>query len=143
MSTPARLRVWTEERIAGLIEMTKSGLSQAAIARVMGMTKNQIVGALDRARRNGEDVEFNCGYAVKRRRTLEARGELPPVKPEPASAIRDEWFVGGCRWIDADPRDPDWRWCGKPLVKGSAYCAEHLRRTGSGVFLPRVKLPRG
>jgi len=136
----SRPPMWTEDRVAGLAAMTKAGLSQAAIARVIGVTKNQVVGALARARKYGRiDVEFNCPYMVAKRRTLEMRER----SPKPASVIRDEWFAGGCRWIDADPRDPDWRWCGEPLAPGSAYCRKHLARTGSGIFVKPVRLPRG
>ena len=34
----------------------------------------------------------------------------------------------GCRWIEADPREPSAKWCGCRRVPWRSWCAEHLRR---------------
>lgn len=34
----------------------------------------------------------------------------------------------GCRWIDGDPRSPDWRFCQKATAPGRSYCPHHAER---------------
>lgn len=43
-----------------------------------------------------------------------------------------------CRWIEGDVLfDLDWRYCGKPKLSGSSYCAEHAEIATPGLRLCR------
>jgi hypothetical protein len=34
-----------------------------------------------------------------------------------------------CQWIDGDPLQPGWDYCGKPVMQpGMAWCREHYER---------------
>lgn len=35
---------------------------------------------------------------------------------------------GGCRWVEGDPRQPGWSWCGAPAMSGQAWCEAHHAR---------------
>lgn len=34
----------------------------------------------------------------------------------------------GCSWIDGDPHEPAWKYCGARRLRGSSYCESHQRR---------------
>lgn len=44
---------------------------------------------------------------------------------------------GRCLWPHGDPRQPGFRWCGKPAAgAGQPYCAEHETRARNGGAKP-------
>ncbi len=82
--------------------------SGGQLARLLGMTRNQVLGQLHRA-----------GISL-------ARGDGQPLA-KPHARVD----ATGCRFMidNGDGcRDPNWRWCGKKEQPGSAYCPAHHAR---------------
>lgn len=48
--------------------------------------------------------------------------------PEPAPLGADAIAPRGCKWIDGDPREPGWTWCGEPTAPGESWCPSHRMR---------------
>lgn len=111
-----RTPMWTMQRQTELAELMERGFTTSAAARAMGLTKNQVIGALSRNRWISRDSSRANGYKA------------------PYAAVEPNRLGGGCRWIESDPiTDPAWTFCGAELTRNiaglpSSYCAEHHRR---------------
>ena len=101
--------VWTGERVAELRRLWDEGLSTAEIGRRLGVSKNAVVG---KAHRLG----------------------LPPRQSPIRRAPRPVVSMPGptCQWPFGDPGDPDFHFCGKRVLPGKPYCAEHHARAYIG-----------
>lgn len=98
---------WTDEQIEELNRLWNEGLPTSEIGRLLGTTKNAVVG---KAHRLG----------------LTKRQSPIKKKPEEKQVIRlRELRAGMCSWPIGEPGTPDFHFCGKPAVAGKPYCAEH------------------
>lgn len=113
MSYPAP--VWTSERKAQLFEAIRNGLSTAAAAERFEVSKNAVIGALDRAIKRGDFVpppsqgQRHWRNEMKRpQKTVEEVREamedwrkidaMPMPEPPPEHPVPK-----GCRWIFGEP----------------------------------------
>lgn len=128
---------WTEEKIAELQALLKTGIPYSKIAARLSaawkirVTKNMIVGA---ASRNG--------YSRKRIKKVAIR---KPVVVKPVAVKKKVRFVpvvenirGTCQYIEGEPADRNF--CGAPAVRDTGiphaapvWCEKHLRL----VYVPR------
>lgn len=128
---------WTEEKIAELHALLKTGIAYSKIAARLSaawkvrVTKNMIVGA---ANRNGYSRKRIKKVAIKR-----------PVVVKPVAAKKKVRFVplvenikGTCQYIEGEPADRNF--CGAPAVRDTGiphaapvWCEKHLRL----VYVPR------
>jgi hypothetical protein len=114
---------WTEERIAELRHLlTVEGLSAKAAARVMGTTKNSIVG---KARRVGiafvREPFSGGGWDARMARREQWRAEMKQ------HALQAEHASRGCRFIAGEPKGVHTEFCGADRLPGKSWCAEHHR----------------
>lgn len=99
-----QIPTWTPERVTHLGELFTAGFSTAEIGRRMGITKNAVIGRLNRT-----------GLT---RRTPEA---LAPESYNPFAGIgRND-----CVWPLGQPLEPGFRFCGARALFERPYCAEH------------------
>lgn len=160
-----RIMGWTPELIKDLKKHWKRGLTTGEIGRLIGMSKNAVVGKAHRLglesrpspikRTKAETVKAPKPAAVK---TVKPKKIEPVIKEidmievepvvEPAKKVVKKKSSGkgvklvdlkpsSCRWPEGDPKDPDFHFCGKEAVPGKAYCAEHCDVAYSGVFKAR------
>lgn len=128
---------WTEEKIAELQALLKTGIPYSKIAARLSaawkirVTKNMIVGA---ANRNGYSRKRIKKVAIKK-----------PVVVKPVAVKKKVRFVpvvenirGTCQYIEGEPADRNF--CGAPAVRDTGiphaapvWCEKHLRR----VYVPR------
>ncbi len=101
--------VWTEEAIAKTLAMLDDGSTTSNVAVTLGVTKNSVIGALNRR-----------GVSIKKEHAL----------LDSAMETRLGWperMAGGCRWVLGDP-GTTWRWCSEPTATvAGPYCEEHRR----------------
>jgi GcrA cell cycle regulator len=114
---------WTSDRVAELEALRAQGMSTAAIGRRMGITKNAVVGKINRDAMRSRDVKSQ----LKSKST-----------PKPKSRSVVPWSYpphGGCHWPEGDPSDPNFHFCGAPVITpGRLYCEEHVRRASGPKF---------
>lgn len=110
---------WNEWRINGLIAGWGAGLSVSEIAKVVGLTRNAVIGKAHRMGLAGRPSP------IKRKPRDNAPDHLRPVQRV-------------CEWPSGHPGDPDYSECGKPLWKHTAYCEEHYARSRQRVRLPKA-----
>lgn len=125
---------WTEERVAELARLWESGYSASAIGRILGVSKNAVVGKAHRLRlaTRPSPIRHERRTPVRRRIPMLARpAELRPAPlpaPEPRWIVRRDGKGPNCLWPLGDPKDEDFHFCGAPAVEGKPYCPVHCAR---------------
>lgn len=101
---------WTDDQIKELIRLWDQGLPTSEIGRLLGTTKNAVVG---KAHRMG----------------LSKRQSPIHKKVEVSRVIRlSELRAGMCCWPIGEPGTADFRFCGKTAVPSKPYCPEHCAK---------------
>lgn len=102
---------WTDAEDEQLRRLYSSSLTARQIGDLLGgLSKNSVIG---RANRLG---------LGQRKPSADDRTATPPV-----AQIGELGRARGCQWIDGDPLQPGWSFCGERLKEGSrfSYCANH------------------
>jgi GcrA cell cycle regulator len=95
---------WTDERVDVLKQLWSEGKTASQIASVLGITRNAVIGKAHR-------------IGVSRRPS--------PIKRRKPGATILELTDRMCKWPIGDPRDSDFRFCGKQTANGLPYCHDH------------------
>jgi len=139
---------WTEERVAELMRLWEAGRSASEIGRLLGVSKNSVVGKAHRMKLKARPSPIKRGSTPQVRRVAMAPMPKPVVRVEPvakqvqeriaapapvqrpARAVHRSAGKGGpsCLWPIGDPGDQDFHFCGEPAVAGKPYCDEHCAR---------------
>lgn len=138
---------WTEERVAELMRLWEAGRSASEIGRLLGVSKNSVVGKAHRMKLKARPSPIKRGVAPAIRRTAPPPMARPavqvqpapkqiqtrPVAPAPAqramgTVARANGKGPNCLWPIGDPGDRDFHFCGAPAVAGKPYCDEHCAR---------------
>jgi GcrA cell cycle regulator len=142
---------WTVERVEELKACFGEGLSCSAIAAQIGVSRNAVIGKLNRlglARPRSTPARDPDA----KRPAWRARGgasnitrifsqhrilvELPPEPPGGAEVVSIhagrgcsllELSEGKCRWPVSEPNARDFCFCGNAQVEGLPYCVGHAR----------------
>lgn len=151
---------WTPELIKELKKLWKKGLTTGEIGRVIGMSKNAVVGKAHRLGLESRPSPIKREEAPKKEkasRVIKKVTKPAPKKEQPAAVETAEPVKAvkktksgknkgvklvdlkptSCRWPEGDPKDPDFHFCGKEAVPGKSYCEEHCAVAYSGVFKAR------
>ena len=149
---------WTDERIELLKGRFEAGLSCREIAADIGVSRNAVIGKLNRlnlTRENGDARSLARQGAAKRSRPkaaprlqyrlLQALYGEPQPDDEPIDnghcCTLLELNEARCRWPISTPGAEDFCFCGNTPLKGMPYCQGHARlayRPGS-----RQRVARG
>lgn len=97
--------IWTDALVEQLTALWQQGLSTAAIGRKLGVSKNAVVGKVKR---------------------LLLTPRPSPLKSPPVRHAGNEKTAPNCRWPHGHPGGTGFRFCGKRIVPGKSYCAEHM-----------------
>ncbi len=151
---------WTPELIKELKKLWKKGLTTGEIGRVIGMSKNAVVGKAHRLGLESRPSPIKREEAPKKEKAtrvikkevkpavkkeqpvvLETAEPVKPVKKTKSGKNKGVKLVDlkptSCRWPEGDPKDPDFHFCGREAVPGKSYCEEHCAVAYSGVFKAR------
>jgi GcrA cell cycle regulator len=133
-------RTWTAERLEQLKSRFDAGLSCGEIAREIGVSRNAVIGKINRLRLSrvqGATTRQRPRKAPLRLVTqhdiLTALRAQPPPPAEQAPIHHGfrcslvELGKGTCRWPISDPGARDFGFCGDKSVDGLPYCASHAR----------------
>lgn len=140
---------WTEERVAELMRLWEAGRSASEIGRMLGVSKNSVVGKAHRMKLAARPSPIKRGTGPSPRRPAVSPGPKPVVRIEPQPKIervvpaapvqpavrraapiarRASGKGPNCLWPFGDPGDADFHFCGAPAVPGKPYCDEHCAR---------------
>jgi len=120
------MSTWTPERIAEITRLWGDGLTTAEIGKIVGVTKNAVVGKAHRLglparpspirRANGA----NGGRAALSRPVVKA-----PVKPPRPIVLSTSG--ARCKWPFGHPDEAEFHFCGSPSLVNKPYCPEHYQ----------------
>ncbi len=128
---------WTEERVAELIRLWETGKSASEIGRILGVSKNSVVGKAHRLKLKSRPSPIRRDGSVPKPRSKVVRESLrtptpTPVAPKPVErprpVLRRRGKGPGCLWPIGDPGEADFHFCGAEAVAGKPYCSEHCAR---------------
>jgi GcrA cell cycle regulator len=145
---------WTAERIEQLKSGFGAGLSCAQIANEIGVSRNAVIGKLNRlglsrGRNPGAPRARSSGGSIRRPQVLTQRlllkavfASAPPtddvVSSEPCSLLN--LAPRKCRWPISDAVDITF--CGNTTIDGMSYCAGHARMAYRGSSARLHAVPR-
>ena len=131
---------WTTERVAMLRSFFNAGLSCAQIAQEIGVSRNAVIGkmnrlGLSRGRRTAAAGTPRAAsprrpHVLTQRLALKALFAAEPVvtdvvSPEPCSLFN--LTARKCRWPIGSVGTPDFTFCGNATADGVSYCTGHAR----------------
>ena len=131
---------WNDSNVARLKELWDQGLPTAQIGKLLGFTKNAVVGKAHRIglERRPSPIRRT---AVKPDRK-KARSPIVPTLNFEASKdeikeVSKQTFLPavknlftnqakrGCEWPDGHPDESDFKFCGKDRFEDKPYCIDH------------------
>lgn len=121
---------WTDERISDLIRLWDAGHSASYIGKVLGVSKNAVIGKAHRLKLPPRPSPIRRTPGPRAPRPAPLVKRQPKVRPtRPAfrpSRPRDG--AASCLWPIGDPGEPEFHFCGAETVPGKPYCLEHCAR---------------
>jgi GcrA cell cycle regulator len=132
---------WTSERVERLKGCIGAGLSCSQIAAEIGVSRNAVIGKLNRLGLSkprvalGREPEprrdaWRPRLLTQHRILMELPAEPHPgetfVQSGPGCSLL-ELSPGNCRWPLSEPGTEDFRFCGNSQVEGLPYCVGHAR----------------
>jgi GcrA cell cycle regulator len=132
---------WNESNVARLKELWDQGLPTAQIGKLLGFTKNAVVGKAHRIglERRPSPIRRT---AVKPDRK-KARSPIVPTlkfessKEKPKEVLKQQIFQPaiknlftnqtkrGCEWPEGHPDESDFKFCDKDRFDDKPYCIDH------------------
>jgi GcrA cell cycle regulator len=144
--------LWTEAQSNQLRELWATTLSASAIGRIMGFTRNAIIGRAHRlklARRSRTGGRPNKSGKVYRKRLIGPRLIVqrripqvvytPPDEPQSLNLTLMQLEPGQCRWPHGE--GPVF-FCGAATHEASSYCEHHNHRSKNHDKRSRVCEPQ-
>ncbi len=126
---------WTDERVEQLVNLWDSGKSASEIGKLLGVSKNSVVGKAHRLKLKSRPSPIRRDQSAKpkvkvvREPITTPQPVLQPVQRErPRPLPRRAGSGPGCLWPQGDPGDPGFHFCGAESVSGKPYCEEHCAR---------------
>jgi len=128
---------WNESNVARLKELWDQGLPTAQIGKLLGFTKNAVVGKAHRIglERRPSPIRRT---AVKPDRKKARSPIVPTLKFETSKEVlKQQTFQPavknlftnqtkrGCEWPDGHPDESDFKFCGKDRFEDKPYCIDH------------------
>ena len=128
---------WNESNVARLKELWDQGLPTAQIGKLLGFTKNAVVGKAHRIglERRPSPIRRT---AIKPDRKKARSPIVPTLKFEESKEVfKQQTFQRtvknlftnqtkrGCEWPDGHPDESDFKFCGKDRFEDKPYCIDH------------------
>jgi GcrA cell cycle regulator len=114
---------WTDALVATLRQLWAEGHPVAEIGRLMGISKNAVVGKAHRLNLPSRPNPVKASATPRQVKAKRApAATLAPIAAPVAVVAFRPRRASTCCWIDGDR--PNWRHCDAPATAGS-YCATH------------------
>ena len=132
---------WDDNNVAKLRDLWDQGLPTAQIGKLLGFTKNAVVGKAHRIglerrpspiRRTAVKPDRKKARSpVMPKLNFESTKESEIVSKEPAvfqPVVKNIFTAApkrGCEWPEGHPDESDFRFCGKDRFEDKPYCLDH------------------
>ena len=133
---------WNESNVARLKELWDQGLPTAQIGKLLGFTKNAVVGKAHRIglerrpspirrtavkpdrKKARSPIIPKLNFEAEKDSTKESNLNQGVFQP----TVKNLFFNNtkrGCEWPEGHPDETDFKFCGKERFEGKPYCIEH------------------
>lgn len=137
------MSIWNEELEQNLIKLWNQGVTTAEIGRILGVTKNSVIGKSHRLNlqkresciKYKEEIESTDKEIISENESIkDTKVEKVSSKSTvtPSKEIKKEKLItlmdlepGMCHWPVGDPKDEDFHFCGCKTHHGRVYCDYH------------------
>ena len=118
---------WTDEKVDQLAKLWAEGYSASAIGKLIGVSKNAVIGKAHRMQLTARPSPIKRGASVRPViRPVPVPKPVVEAPPRPAPRPVSKKADGpACLWPIGDPGHPDFHFCGDPSVVGKPYCEQH------------------
>ncbi len=132
---------WDENNVTKLRELWDQGLPTAQIGKLLGFTKNAVVGKAHRIglerrpspirRASSKPDRKKARSPVMPKLNFESKNETLPVQKDVGTfqpAVKNLFNLNpkrGCEWPNGHPDETDFEFCGKDRFEDKPYCLEH------------------
>ena len=133
---------WNDDNVARLRELWDQGLPTAQIGKLLGFTKNAVVGKAHRIGLERRPSPIRRSAAKPDRK--KARSPITPklnfeatkVDTKPVTQVQKSFPLvvknlisnntkRGCEWPEGHPDESDFKFCGKERFEDKPYCLDH------------------
>ena len=133
---------WTPDRIDELTRLWNEGLSTAEIGKMLGISKNAVVGKAHRLHLSSRPSPIRrmsmrpspairlrdprpapTGFDLPHRANVVVPAPVPRIPVAPPRVL--ELSNQTCMWPVGHPGEPSFRFCGERALVGKPYCADH------------------
>ena len=128
---------WNESNVARLKELWDQGLPTAQIGKLLGFTKNAVVGKAHRIglERRPSPIRRTAVKPDRKKArspivpTLKFEASKEEPKRETFQPTVKNLFANhtkrGCEWPEGHPDESDFKFCGKDRFEDKPYCIDH------------------
>jgi len=133
---------WDDNNVSKLRELWDQGLPTAQIGKLLGFTKNAVVGKAHRIglERRPSPIRRTAVKPDRKKArspiipklnfeiTKEKTKEIPIVEQSFQLIIKNHFTKNvkrGCEWPEGHPDETDFKFCGKERFEGKPYCINH------------------
>ena len=132
---------WDENNVSRLRELWDQGLPTAQIGKLLGFTKNAVVGKAHRIglERRPSPIRRTAVKPDRKKARSPVMPKLNFENTNDANQKKDETITfqpvvknlfnnsikHGCEWPKGHPDEVDFHFCGKDRYEDKPYCAEH------------------
>ena len=132
---------WDDNNVAKLRDLWDQGLPTAQIGKLLGFTKNAVVGKAHRIglerrpspirRTSVKPDRKKARSPVMPKLNFESNDKNLPAKKEPNTfqpAVKNLFTLNtkrGCEWPQGHPDENDFHFCGKDRFEDKPYCLDH------------------
>ena len=133
---------WNDENVAGLKELWDQGLPTAQIGKLLGFTKNAVVGKAHRIGLERRPSPIRRTVAKPDRK--KARSPVIPTLKFENTAVEENVYTSkttslqpsiknifttnakrGCEWPEGHPDESEFYFCNKERFEDKPYCLDH------------------
>ncbi len=114
---------WDDLKLKKLQDLWKQGLPISKIGEMLGVSRNSIAGKAHRMglpKRNSP-ISSDAKSSFQKRKD-EVVDENIPLKIKLRSV---QWSRIKCCWPEGDPKQKNFKFCGKDIYPGRPYCDKH------------------
>ncbi|MAJ15118.1 MAG: global cell cycle regulator GcrA-like protein [SAR116 cluster bacterium] len=114
---------WDDLKLKKLQDLWKQGLPISKIGEMLGVSRNSIAGKAHRMglpKRNSP-ISSDDKSSLQKRKD-EVVDENIPLKIKLRSV---QWSRTKCCWPEGDPKQKNFKFCGKDIYPGRPYCDKH------------------
>ena len=133
---------WNEENVARLRELWDQGLPTAQIGKLIGFTKNAVVGKAHRIglERRPSPIRRTAAKPDRKKArspvipklNFETSKEITNIQDKESSAFQPvvqniylQSTKRECEWPEGHPEEPEFHFCGKERFEDKPYCLDH------------------